>query len=184
MLAGLGRSGRPTSKMERPEKKPVLWLDKKTSVRARTVLTHTHTSTSGMLKHGLKVKSISFITSSVAGWWSWTPAFVRDFHYSLKIKRISCSEQFTTILNFQLLLFILWRCPKANASALEYSTLHPIQRWNHLHNKSSPNFQEFQYIFRASGCWKSLLIKKVSNNLIILQLSRRRGSLPTQKWTW
>jgi len=29
MLAGLGRSGRPTSKMERPEKKPVLWLDKK-----------------------------------------------------------------------------------------------------------------------------------------------------------
>jgi hypothetical protein len=66
---GLGRSGRVTSKMERPEKEPALWPDKKISIKARTVLNYTHISTSGMLKHKLKLKNISFIIKSSGAEW-------------------------------------------------------------------------------------------------------------------
>jgi hypothetical protein len=50
--------------------KSVPWPDKKISIGAPTVLTYTHISILyiRMLKHKLKVKNFSFITTSVAGW--------------------------------------------------------------------------------------------------------------------
>ncbi len=67
MLAGLGRSGRPTSKMEQPEKEPVPWPDKKISIKAPKVLTYTHISTLGMLKYGSKGEEY-FIHNEFRGW--------------------------------------------------------------------------------------------------------------------